>query len=372
MQTAQAPLPFIRATRKNFLQLPDQPITDQLQVATVDCQRVGFLSYIDLYVFGTITPDTDVSGNWNSDYFPWNILRNVKLTLNTGIDIVNLRGYSLFLANSRRHIAVQPGVTSPADGGFNNSSTTGPIVARVVAPTGAMANAATPFGFHLKVPVAADDGLSAGLIQLQNQAYSATLTVQIGAFADWAASGASLGTAPTISATIRATQQHFSIPPDPRSWPDLTYVHQWLEQQVGWTASGQQIYMPPLGPVVCRVIADWEDDGVPADFFGTASDPTDPNFGQMIVQFAGSQRPEVLDFRTQIQAMYEQYAFDLPSGVLMWDFSIGGGSVEAGLNPRDLYNTGTLTDFELMTDTSTTPTNGKIHYIRELLLQRSA
>ena len=374
MQTSQAPLPFKMSTVRNFQQLPDITSTAFGDYQRVNCQQVGFLACLDLYVFGTITSGAGPAGNFDSNYFPYSILKRVQLGLNTGIPIVDCSGYSLFLINSILHRSTQPAATPPASGGFNNTGTTGPRTARVIAPSGAIpvAGTASKFGFHLKVPVALDDGLSGGLIQLQNQAYIATLNLTIAQPADLVASGGSLGTAPAISLTARTTQTHFSLPEDPRSYPNLNYVHQWLQQDVAFSATGDQIYQPPLGGVISRVIIDVLNNGAPQPFFSGASDPTATNFGNLTVQFAGSQRPEVVDYRVRLQQMYEQYGMDLPQGVLTHDFSLGAGSLEAGWDGRDAYDTGVLTEFSLLTNITATPTNATIRYIRELLLPRSA
>jgi hypothetical protein len=371
MPPSQAPLPFKMSTVRNYQQLPDINVAAFGEYDRVNCQQVGFLAGLDIYVFGTITAGTSPSGNWDTNYFPWSILKRVQLSLNTGIPILDCSGYSLFLINSLMHRNQQPWNSPPASGGFNNSGTKGPRTGRVIAPSGAIAGA-NKFGFHLHVPVALDDALSGGLIQLQNQAYVATLNLTFAQPADLVAAGASLGTGPTISATVRTTQTHFSLPEDPRSYPNLQYVHQWLQQDVPWSATGDQLYQPPLGGVISRVIVDVQNNAAPQDFFSVASDPTSPNFGNLTVQFAGSQRPEVLDYRARLQQQYEQYGFDLPNGVLVHDFSLGSGSLELGWDGRDAYDTGVLTEFSLMTNITATPTNGVIRYVRELLLPRSA
>ena len=366
MQTSQAPLAFQQDTVRNFQQLPDQPISAQLQPLTVNLQKAGFGADLDLYIYGTITTGTGTSGNWDTNFFPYSIIRRCTLTLNTGLDLVDVDGYGLALINGLRHRATFPNSPAPAAGGFNQAGTTGPRVARFQAPSGALADStAYKFGFHLRVPIACDDGLSAGLVMLQNQAYQGVLNVLVGAFSDWG----NLGAGATISATMRVTQRMFSVPNNPESFPDLTYVHQWLMQRQDWTSNGQQQYPVLVGPVVLRVISSWINNNAPQPFFGTASDPTTPQFGTVQVQFNGSQRPEVYDFRVMIQRMYEDYGYDMPNGVLVHDFTLGGGSEEAGVNGRDLYDTGQLTDFSILTDLAASPTgNSMVNYYRELLV----
>src|SRR5258708_16482149 len=109
-----ASLPFLQSTRK-LLQRADQRTINAFgQNLQIELPPSGLLSAIDVYVHGTIHTGIGTAGNWNPNYFPWNILRQISLTTNVNFQIFEVDGYSAFLIDSIMHRSSQNGVNPPA------------------------------------------------------------------------------------------------------------------------------------------------------------------------------------------------------------------------------------------------------------------
>lgn len=372
----QAPSAFKERTVLQEVMLPDQTINQFGQRWQVQCLASGLLSELDVMVFGTITPG-DATGSWNANYFPWNILSELRLDTNQGITLYRAPGYGALLIDSLRHRADQAAPTPPASGGWNNTANTGPRTGVYIAPSGTITDStAVPFLVHYRIPVSIDGGLSAGLVLLQNQATVLTLSGTMGLQTDFG----TLGTA-SISATIRVMQRGFSmpdfgsvgsdgLPANPLENGMLQFFHQWTFQETDWSATGDVLYMVPLGGVLTRLIVDIQNNGAPQAFFSSASDPNTPNLGQLTVQYGANQNPIVKDFRMLLRQHRERYGYDLPVGCLVHDFSLGAGDIALGYDARDSFDTDLLSAFQIITNISASPTAGKIRYFTEKLLRQ--
>jgi hypothetical protein len=375
----QAPAAFKERTVLQENPLPDQTIAAFGQRWSVQALASGLLSELDVMIFGTITPGA-ATGVWGANYWPWNLLSELRVDTNQSIPLFQASGYGAMVIDSLRHRTYQQGGTPPASGGWNNTSNKGPRTGVFIAGSGTNAGTTpVPFLIHYKVPITIDDGLSAGLVLLQNQATVITISGTFGQAADFGTLGIAVGS--TISATVRVMQRGFSLPDfgsvgsdgmpaNPLENGMLAFFHQWIEQDMDWTATGDQLFNVPLGGVLSRIVIDIQNNGAPQDFFSTASDPTTPNLGNLTVQYGANQSPTVKDFRFLLNQQRERYGFDLPAGVLVHDFSIGNGSIEMGYDARDSFDTDLLSAFQLKTNITASPTAGKIRYYIEKLLRQ--
>jgi hypothetical protein len=170
---------------------------------------------------------------------------------------------------------------------------------------------------------------------------------------------------------MRTSQEFYSVPAERGAQPNTTYIHRIIGDTASWTASGDQIYKVPVNGTILRVWSDWKTNGAPAPFLATASDPTTQNFANTIVQYAATQRPEIEDSKIRAWRHRLNYNQDTPNGIILYDFAVGGGSIEMGADSRDAYDTQRLTEFAIVTNTSITPTTGTVDYIRQELQRRT-
>jgi hypothetical protein len=363
-----ASIPFLQDTKRNMQKMADMPISAFNQNLQQDLPAAGLLSAVYVQVRGVIHTGTGTAGNWNPNYWPWNLLQKIYLRTNAGFNVFdNMSGYSTFLVNSLPHRGAQIVSPAPISGGFNNSSNVGPRTAISIFPTGALADSTDyPFNIWYKIPVTMDEALGVGLLLLANQYVKVTLECQIGSAADFG----TLGSGATITAAIKPTPLVWSVP-RPENYPvdSLNRVHIWQEVEKDWTASGEQFFDVLPSGTFTRIIADVQNNGAPEPFFGSASDPSSGNFGDTKVIWASNQSPEVIDFQTRLLMQREFYGMDLPQGVIVFDFATLQ-SVELGWNPTTSWNTDQATQFGVRINISDTPTAGKIRYIQERIESR--
>jgi len=364
---------FKMATRRNFQPLPDMLFTAPNQSLRTDILQVGYGAYLWCQIFGTITTGSGEAGTWDANYWPWNLFSNLQVMSNEGLPVYSTSGFANLLIQMRQQAIYQPGRNNGSVIGWNNSNTKGPGQAVFYYPTGSPA-ASTPykFGFSYIVPFVTDYTLSGGLLMLQSQSVRASIIASVGSYTDWG-----LTVAPTVSFTMRPTYEFFSIPADPNSQPDTSFINRWVEETQAWGASGDVPYTVPVNGIVSEAFLHWQQPSgsvfVPQDLFSTANDPTSPNFNNVIVQYAGSNRPEVVDARTHLTRNRYFLGQDLPRGIFWHAFDLGGGGITAPWDGRDVYDTSQLTSFQLITNTAVTPAAGsRILVCRNELLRRSA
>lgn len=368
----QRRVPFQAATTRTRVNLSDLSLDTQNQIKQVDLFAAGFLAYVKIQIYGTITTGTSASGTWDANYWPYNLLQRLVLRSNNGFEFYNTSGFLNLPIQMYHRIGFNPGV--PISPLSFNSGTQGARVAVQQAPTGALASStAYPILVNYMIPVVSHPDLRAGLLPLQNNATKVTVVATLGNATDWAGAAATLGSGATISLTMRTMMEFFSVPADPYAQPDLAFIHRIEQQDQQWTASGEIDYIVPVNGIILRAWANIRNGTAPAVWFGTANNPNTQQFGNMEVTYAASQVPEVFDFKHALYQHRLDYNQDLPNGLLMWDFASGAGSIEQGVSARDAYNTRKLTEFRLKLNTSITPgANSVVQYVRQELQPRRA
>jgi hypothetical protein len=357
--------------------MTDLQVTQSGQFVRGDLPQVGYVSKIWVTMFGTITTGTAAAGNW-SNYFPQNIVNSISLRSNEGLEIYRTNGYSNMLVQQLYHGSYSPGLQTDPTGylatafGMRTAGIAGPAANTVIASSTTYNIAAT-----FVIPVAADDRLSAGLLLLQNQATRASLEIGInqlvgnGGINGFGNATATLGTGASISLTFRPVVEFFAVPADPNSQPNTDFIHRWIEDTLTYTASGDQIYKVPVNGIISRLIVDVENNGAQYPWFSASGNPNLANFGNFTTQYAASMTPEVEDGRVALFRNRWNYQQDLPDGCHVFEYSMGGGSVEMGWDGRDTYDTSQLTEFLQKINLTVAPTSGKIRCIRQELQRRA-
>lgn len=364
---------FLTLTTRNRQTLQDMAFTAQGDNKSSDVYATGFLSYLRVCVFGTITTGSGASGTFDANYWPWNLIKRLSLRSNAGFTYYDTDGFTNRLVQKYHRLGYDPGLQiSPLTG--TPYSTTGARVGIIQGPAAGAAVAAStayPVLVQYLIPLVSHPDIRAGLLPLQNNATRVTLGMVLGSFTDWAGAAAVFGTGATISLTARTTMEFFSVPADASAMPDLSFVHRIIQDTVPWTASGDQDYRVPVNGTILRVWEQFRNAGVPAKFFATANDPTTNNFNNVSVIYAASELPETYDYRNMIAQHRFDYLTDLSDGTFLFDFASGGGSIEMGVSSRDAYNTRRLTEFKLRVNTSIAPSaNSTIECVRQELQPR--
>lgn len=408
------------------------------QVYHADLLQVGYLSSIDVIFSGTvsITAQSAATANTCSPYFPWNMIKQIALTSNEGLQIYRTRGYTNHIINSLRRGGVSAGLpvcrvnTAP---GTNIAAPSGSLIEGLENPFASTVGSAVPlatfkvlavgtsgsgagtvlmpysavtpgtatdttcaFSIHYRIPVAADLRLTAGALLLQNQATRVGLDITTCNVQDWVlgTAGVNITAMKSLSAQFTIRQNFFSVPADPAAQPDTGFVHRWIEDTYPWTAVGDQQILLPVNDVYMRALCELEvnagasagnivpysaADGVglqPAAWWTTANRAdTGNNLGNLTVSYAGSQFPEQYPAAFGMIDQYYDYGEVLPDGWLNFDFDLGAGAPELGFNGRDVYDTSSLTQFgPIINWASATapPAGSSIWVAREVLSRRAA
>jgi len=372
-------LPFKLATRRYYTNPGNmQAITSAGGVSQIQLLKTGYLSRIKLNVSGTITlsnSGTAAASVTPSVFWPWNLLSNIRLSVNP-TDIFNVDGFGAYLANMQNHIAfagagalteiLGAGVTAAQGPTAIFGTTTGTL------SVPASGNLTVQVGQIYNVPVAVDPQLKTGLLDLQAAGLNATLYCTAGQVTDWFGTLPSGVTVSGVNLTISPQMECFAKPNNAGSQPDTSYWHTWRYDDYPWTAAGDQLFNPAPGNVFLRVLARFLSggyQGTPPAFLATAGNPNTSNFGNTKVDYTGLQEPELLPAVNRLLDFRELHGFDLPDGIIPFDFRDGGGSVELGWDPRDNYNTRKMTYFHVTANTAITPPAGSIiRWYREELV----
>lgn len=222
-------IPFRLGTRQRMQQFATVAIALGNQVTT-ELPRVGFLAGILLNVRATVTLS---AGGALALGAPWNLLKRVKVSLNTGAaSIFDCSGVGLYLVNDR----MLRSAYDPTNSGL------------VSAP---VANGANVWGFNLYIPISINDELQFGLGLINLQAPEVRCTIDI----TFATTGTDLSTNfSTVTGNVDMSYVYYEVP-DPRrvAFPPLV-LHRILEERQAITAVGDQVYTFPRGGTVLQLL----------------------------------------------------------------------------------------------------------------------
>jgi hypothetical protein len=372
---------FLAKTTPINKQLSDSTINNFGDTRQIDCDRVGYLAYVIVLVQAVVTSAAGTTGNWDANFFPWNIVSRLRLESNTGYIHYSTKGFENYLVQKWMRLGWDPGTRinpnaalSGTAGARNAFATVWNVTdSALVAPGDALAaskvyNISVPF----IIPLVSHSDLRTGLLMIQNNATRASLFVTLGTAADLA--NVTAGSLALTSCTIRAMQKMYSIPSDPIAQPYAPgegFRHRIISEQQQWTAAGDIDYRAPVNGIICRIAAQLRNISssrpIPQPFFSTPNNPLTPNLGLCSVEFASSQRPESERFEHLLWNTRFNLGTDMPDGVILFDFATGS-SLEAGIAIEGLYNTRKITEFKTTINTTITPAAGAfVDYMRQEL-----
>lgn len=304
-------VPFRRATTGRTSLLPvtgPQILTAASQPVQIVVDGSGYIYSVDLDINATGGVNGAAATAVNEDA-PYNVLSSVVFGDVNG-ELINLDGYSLFLAN------LYGGWSDhPLDGSVDSNIFSAPAV------TGAAGAKTGDFHFHLSVPIALNRRSLLGLVANQDRAQKYTLR------SDIAPSSVVFSTPPDTtlpSITITRTYDNYAVPaaqnanqaPQQQVPPKFGVLH-FLTQSVSPSApavsSTIQHMLPRLGNTIRMFIL---------VFRGTSGSraTAEANLPTRISLKLGDTPifTETVAYRRAL--MFARYGFDAPDGVLVYDF----------------------------------------------------
>jgi len=288
--------------------------------------KVGFLAAIALRISAT------VSGTL-SNHNPLglaSIIRQVSLTTNSAIDILRLSGagYSYLLDEVQRHELFR---ATPQNQGRS-------------------AVAAGTFNLDMWLPVALNLQSTHGLILLQNEQLTATLSVDF-------LTDSQVATGATVNATVTPTLYYYLVPRSPDHFPPLNILHTITEETQAVTAAGDVTYILPRGYTYLQVLHG----------LGIGASGAD-GFNRFQVRVGQSQFPYDWTLSDMDMQHYYLRGRARPAGGIYLDYIGLSGAGDYGM-PRDILNTAVVTDLAHVI-TATGP--GTLYTIRRQLVPLAA
>lgn len=235
-------------------------------------------------------------------------IRRVRLTLNSGIQLVDISG---------------PGYSYLMMEGQESAYHLGQIQhqGRVV-----VANGTYNLDMVLDVQINQRDPI--GLIMLQNEETLATLTV------DWEDPVTVNGAGSTATATCDVVMEWFTVPAKVEDWPPLNLVHQYLEETRVVAGAGQVTYDVPRGNTYLALYHGLGIAVAGADGWSAAS--LRVNQSDFLEQHTPSSQDQVTIY---------QKGRARPLGGIFYDFLGASGMGSYGTS-RDLFNSALVTSMD--------------------------
>lgn len=263
--------------------------------------KVGLLAAIALRISatlsGTITSPNPLGLS--------SVVRNVRLTTNSAIDIINISGagYAYLLQEMIETELILP--TSQNQG--RNAVATG------------------TYNLDMWLPVALNLASTHGLLLLQNEQLTATLTVEF-------ESDTTVGSGATVVATVKPVLYYYLVPADTSEFPPLNILHTITEETQAVAAAGDVTYVLPRAYTYVQV----------AHGLGIGASGAD-RFSRFQVRVGQSQFPydwdiDVLDMQHRLLRGRAR-----PAGGIFLDYIGLSGQGCYGM-PRDLLNSAVVTD----------------------------
>lgn len=314
---------FDRNTRQKMVPLPvlTRPVGGGL--TTQELPKTGFLARIFLQISGSVAGTLSAP---NALGFS-SIIKRVKLTTNSGIDIFNMSGagYGYLL---QPWLELGEHFASSNQNQFNTAVT------------------ATTFKLNMVIPVMLNRHDPVGMILLQNEQLQVILSVE------WEAD-ATVATGATVTGTATPVLEFFTVPSDKDDYPPLNVVHQIIEDQISFGSTGDQIYNAPRGNTYLQMIMGYGINVSAAD-----------NWSRAIMRI--NQSDILYDFSPAMQnALYDfGGGYNRILGSILFDFLGSDGLGNYG-TARDFVNSALLTDFQTVLTLTAT---GTLFVVRRMLL----
>lgn len=255
------------------------------------------------------------------------ILSRVRVQLNSGNDLFNVSGagYNYLLRNTLESEYVDP---------ISQSNATSAV-------------SATSFNVDMVIPIAVNMRDPTGLVMLQNEQTIVNLYI------DWLADGSVASGATVTLTTGDLFMEIFTVPPDPRNWPNLNTIHQIVEDQQAVPGAADFPYVWPRGNTYLKVLHGLGIGASGADGFTRLALRVNQS------DYLQSTPPDYLDIEYRFQRGRTR-----PAGGVFFDMAASNGLGMYAI-ARDLINSSMVTDLATVLTASGA---GTLYTVREQLV----
>ena len=335
---------FATATRQTFQTLPTQSVSGENSTLQFTLPKVRLLSKILLEVEAVATLKSNSAAITRKVMSPYGILRRVSLDLNNGFSPFVVSGRDLYLYNANR---LNPQVLE------YQSNSRG---LNYVENTASVAGTDAKIKFTAALPVTLNDRDPVGLVMLQNEETSVTLTVDIAQLKEAYSLNASNSDDVVFkSLKITPVVETFSIPPIKEAFPDISVLKLVSAKADTFSGNGQNIVKLNTGTIYRKLIMYFED--------GNGNPLTDADFsGNLELVFNQADIPVSIKPSILSAKNHSELGYILPAGVYVFDFSYQGIPNMGG--GRDYIDTERLTEFWVRFSTAKA---GKVTVVSETL-----
>lgn len=339
---------FGQATRQSYQTLPSQVATDDNQTLQFNLPKSRLLSKIFLEVEATATLKSSTAAVAKDMFSPYGILRRISLDLNNGFSPFIVSGKDLYLYSLNRFM---PQVINPTSDKRGMA---------YIENAASVAGTDNKIKFMLELPLVLNERDPIGLILLQNEETSVTVTIDTAKLSNaYKLNTANSDAVLFKSLKITPVLETYTIPPHDIARPDLSVLKIVQAKNETFNGGGENIVKLQTGTIYRKLALYFEDDnGVPLedlDFSGNL---------EMVFNTADipiSIKPSVLAAKNA-----KELGYPLPAGVYIFDFSYQGIPNLGGT--RDYIDTERLTEFWLR---FTTQKKGKVTIVPETLSRLS-
>lgn len=327
---AQRALLFAQMTRQHWQALP--PIAGaENSVVSFTIPKVRLLSKIRLLVTATLNAQHASNTSYTPAVFaPFSLLRNVKVDLNIGFTPFNIGGKELYFYNLLRDegSVIQPLIDTASAVAQSRRRN---VLGKTAAPDPGTDN---PLRLVVDLPLTLNDRDPVGLLLAQNEETTITVEVAFGNVNDVAP--ASTGYTFALSnIVVQPFVETFSIPAVREALPDLGTIK--IVNMVKETIPGAgEKTVKLLRGLTYRKLLIFIEDGS-----GGEADGDLP--GDIEIVLNQTDTPYRVPPRILAAINQEQYGFELPQGLFVFDFSYQGLANYGG--SRDYIDTERLTEF---------------------------
>lgn len=312
-------IPFRRGTRQHFDIVGDITYASNRTGTPRRLNQVGFLNTLIIRVTGTMT--LSAAGALAADG-PWNLVRRIRVTLNTGIGLVTLSGFGAFLVGFLLKEEFAPNVSGRAE--------------VFSAPVAVGANA---WNFMLQIPIAANDGqnFEVGLINLQTEELVAQVEI------DWAPELDAVTLATGFVGRADVFAEWYEVPdPTKVRYPPLNILHRFEEQRSVVAATGDNRTPLLRQGTLLQLLHVLRLNGV--------RNTTD--LVALRLELNRSDRVYRYELAPQLWEQALRYGQDLPVGVFAWDWWHAQMDVSQG-DGRDFVDTEAIAQIDSVVEVAT-------------------
>ena len=270
-----------------------------------DIPKSGILSGIWLSIKGAVAGTLSAQ---NALGFS-SIVRNVRVIMNSGIDLVNITGPGYhYLVRDQLESFFDP---SPFASG------------------GRVAITATSFDISMYLPIALNSRDPLGLVMLQNDDTQLQLSVEFEA-------DATVATGATVTATVIPYLNLFTVPLDVKNHPSFDYLHTLREESTVVSGAGDVTWYWPRGNTYASIFHGLGIGASPADGFSRVA--VRVNQSDYLMETGGGQSDEFLDMYFALWRGRVR-----PLGVIPIDL-LGSSGIGTYGSARDYFDSAQVTD----------------------------